>query len=261
MKKFCYLARNISLVAVMTCLAMLADATDFDPERKRVSKNDSVLWDYGIYSNTNPNEAIDIEDQVLDHLATTVWGSVGLPKRFITKKQWQIYDKLASAAGIKLKPTFVPAGNVRIKTASNHFLRLKDLVMSGLKNNKSQAFNENGDAIKEVKEFNGDSFIETSLFDIYLKDTDRLIGIPPDQNLVHGNKMRAQEGAILGIIKDMGLHPANLPRKPDNSAYSTRLTIRSLAMKDYDLFPTKAVFHQSWYRLTKQGIIIYEDQA
>ena len=101
LKKFCYLARNISLIAVMTCLSMLADATDFDPERKRVSKDVPILWDYGIQSDSNPSKVIDIEDRDLEHLATTVWSSVGLPKRFITEKQWQIYDRLATAAGIK----------------------------------------------------------------------------------------------------------------------------------------------------------------
>lgn len=240
---------------------MLADATDFDPERKRVSKDVSILWDYGFQSESNPNNVIDIKDGDLEHLATNVWGSVGLPKRFITEKQWQIYDKLATAAGIKLKATFVPAGNARIKTASNHFLKIKDLVKSGLKNGTPKAFNENGDVIKIISEFNGDSFIESSLFDEYLKDTNQLMGEPPDQLLVRGNKMLSQESAILGIIKELGLNPTNLPRKPENSAYSSRLTIRGHAMQNYDLFPTKAVFHQSWYRLTKRGDIVYEDQV
>lgn len=261
LKKFCYLARNISLVAVMTCLAMLSDATDFDPERKRVSKDVPILWDYGIQSDSNPSKVINIEDRDLDHLATTVWNSVGLPKRFITEKQWQIYDRLASAAGIKLKATFVPAGNARIKTASNHFLKLKDLVKSGLKKDTPQAFNENGEPIKAINEFNGDSFIESALFDEYLMDADQLMGKLPDQQLVRGNKMQSQENAILSIIKDLGLDPVNLPRKPENSPYSSRLTIRAHAMQNYDLFPTKAVFHQSWYRLTKQGEIVYKDQA
>jgi hypothetical protein len=245
----------------MTCLAMLTDATDFDPEKRRVPKDVSVLWDYGIQSDIDTNKVADIKDEDLEHLATNVWGSIGLPKRFITEKQWQIYDKLATAAGIKLKATFAPAGNARIKTASNHFLKIKDLVKSGLKQESPQAFNEDGERIQSINEFNGDSFIASSLFDQYLKNTDQLMGELPDQPLVRGNKMLSQENTVLSIIKDLGLDPVKLPRKPDNSAYSSRLTIRKLAMENYELFPTKAVFHQSWYRLTKKGEIRYEDQA
>jgi hypothetical protein len=261
LKKFCYLARNISLVAVMTCLAMLSDATDFDPEKRRVPKDVSVLWDYGIQSEIDSNKVVDIKDEDLEHLATNVWGSIGLPKRFITEKQWQIYDKLATAAGIKLKATFAPAGNARIKTASNHFLKIKDLVKSGLKQASPQAFNVDGEKIHSINEFNGDSFISSTLFDHYLKSTDKLMGELPDQQLVRGNKMLSQENTILSIIHDLDLNPVLLPRRPDNSPYSSRLTIRNLAMQNLDLFPTKAVFHQSWYRLTKKGEIRYEDQV
>lgn len=261
LKKFCYFAKGISLIAVMTCLAILSDATDFDPEKKRVAKDVPILWDYGIQSEVSPNKAIHIKDEDLEHLATKVWASVGLPKRFITEKQWQIYDKLANAAGIKLKATFVPAGNARIKTASNHFLKIKDLVKLGLKKNEPQAFNENGEPIQDINEFNGDSLIDSSLLDTYLRDTERLMGNPPDQMLVRGNKMLSQENAILSIIKDLGLDPVKLPRKPNNSAYSSRLMIRNLALQNYDLFPTKAVFHQGWYRLTKRGEIVYEAKS
>jgi hypothetical protein len=240
---------------------MLTDATDFDPEKRRVPKDVSVLWDYGIQSDIDANKVADIKDEDLEHLATNVWGSIGLPKRFITENQWQIYDKLAKAAGIKLKATFVPAGKARIKTASNHFLKIKDLVKSGLKQESPQAFNEDGEKIQSINEFNGDSFIASSLFDQYLKDTDKLMGELPDQQLKRGNKMLSQENAILSIIRDLGLDPTRLPRRPDNSAYSSRLTIRMQAMENYDLFPTKAVFHQSWYRLTKRKDIAYIHQS
>lgn len=245
----------------MTCLALLSDATDFDPEKKRVSKDTPILWDYGIQSDISPNKVIDIKDEDLEHLATKVWRSVGLPKRFITEKQWRIYDRLATAAGIKLKPTFIPAGKTRIKTASNHFLKIKDLVRDRLKLESSQAFNENMEEIRVINEFNGDSFITLSLFNQYLEEADQLIGELPDQHLLHGSKMLSQENEILNIIKELELDPSNLPRKPENSAYSSRLTIRSRAMENLDLFPTKAVFHQSWYRLTKRKAIVYEDQA
>jgi hypothetical protein len=240
---------------------MLADATDFDPEKKRVPKDIYVLWDYGIQSEIDSNEVIDIKDEDLEHLATNVWRSIGLPKRFITEKQWQIFDKLANAAGIKLKATFAPAGNVRIKTASNHFLKIKDLVKSELKQASHQAFNVDGEMIQSINEFNGDSFISATLFNRYLNDAHKLMGELPDQQLKRGNKMLSQENAILSIIQDLGLDPIRLPRRPDNSAYSSRLTIRMRAMENYDLFPTKAVFHQSWYRLTKRKDIAYIDQS
>jgi hypothetical protein len=239
---------------------MLSDATDFDPQRKRVPKDVLILWDYGIQSGINSNQVLDVKDKDLEHLATKVWGSVGMPKRFITEKQWQIYDKLATAAGIKIRTTFIPAGNTRIKTAYNHFLKIKDLVEASLNNNSPQAFNENGEVIQAINEFNGDSLIDSALFDLYLADTDNLIGQVPDRHLARGNKMLSQENAILSIIKEMGLQASNLPRKPENSAYSSRISIRIQAMQNFDLFPTKAVFHQSWYRLTKRGDIAYQVQ-
>jgi hypothetical protein len=239
---------------------MLSDATDFDPQRKRVPKDVLILWDYGIQSEINSNLALNLKDEDLEHLATKVWVSVGMPKRFITEKQWQIYDKLATAAGIKIKATFIPAGNTRIKTAYNHFFKIKDMIEANLKDNSFQAFNENGEAIQAINEFNGDSFIDSALFDSYLTGANNLIGQLPDRHLARGNKMLSQENAILDIIKKMGLQASTLPRKPDNSTHSSRISICLQAMQNFDLFPTKAVFHQSWYRLTKRGDIAYQEQ-
>jgi hypothetical protein len=246
----------------MACLAMISDATDFDPQRKRIPKDVFILWDYGIHSDVHPNNVSLIDDGDLDHLASNVLATVGLPKRFITEKQWQIYNKLATASGIKLKPIFVPAGNKRIKTSSNHFLKIKDLVMLELLNNgEPQAFDEGGNPIKSIKELNGDSLIHASIFNAYLQKNNGLLGDPPSQHLVRGNKMISQENEILGLIKEMGLDPKKLPRKPENSPYSSRLTIRANALQNHELFPTKAVFHQSWYRLTKKGEIHYSEEA
>ena len=254
--KFCYLAKHLSLISVMSCLALLSDATEFDPEKKRVEKEMLVLWDYG-RATASPNTIDPLKEEDITFLAEGPWSGVGVPKRFITENQWKMYEKLALNAGMILTPKFILAGNKRFKSASNHFLKIKELVKNNLTQEARKAFDESGEALESIKAFNGDSLIHISLFNQYIGDHD-LIGEAPVQYEIRGHKMLFQESAILNIMHLLNVNPKKLPRKLANSPISLKLKIREHALENSDLFPTKAVFHQTWQRLSKNESIGYE---
>ena len=243
----------------MACLALLSDATEFDPEKKRVSKETLILWDYG-RTTESPNTIEPLNKDYIELLAEGAWSSVGMPKRFITQSQWTMYEKLASNAGISLQPKFIMAGSKRFKSASNHFLKIKELVKNQLAQGDPQAFDESGEALDSNKNFNGNSLIHISLFKRYI-ESKNLLGEMPAQYEIRGHKMLFQESKVLNIMDFLNVSPKNLPRKLANSPISLKLTIREHALENSELFPTKAVFHQTWQRLAKKGAIRYDESA
>ena len=259
MDKFCYLVKHLSLISVMTCLALLSDATEFDPEKKRVSKETLILWDYG-RAGSSPDIIKPLSKDEIETLATGPWTAIGMPRRFITESQWKLYEKYAANAGINLMPKFVMAGKKRFKSASNHFIKLKELIKGQLAESEPLVFSESGEALQSIKDLNADSLIHISLFKKYLEETN-LIGDAPAQYEIRGYKMAYQEKTILKIIDFLNLDPTNLPRKLAHSPISLKLTIRSHALEDFDLFPTKAVFNQTWLRLTRKGMVRYDDSV
>lgn len=241
----------------MACLALLSDATEFDPEKRRVGKETLVLWDYG-RTTESPNTFVPLDKDEIEHLAEGAWSSIGMPKRFITESQWAMYYKLASNAGFILQPKFIMAGKKRFKSASNHFLKIKELAKNQLAQVDSKVFKETGDALDSIKSFNGNSLIHVSLFYSYIEDNN-LLGEIPAQYEIRGHKMLFQESAILNIMHFLNIDPMNSPRKLENSPISLKLTIREYALENSELFPTKAVFHQTWQRLAKKRAINYSN--
>lgn len=243
----------------MACLALLSDATEFDPEKKRVSKETLILWDYGLITES-PNTIEPLNKDDIELLAEGAWSSIGMPKRFITQSQWTLYEKLASNAGISLQPKFIMAGSKRFKTASNHFLKIKELVKNQLTQADPQVFDESGEALDSIKNFNGNSLIHVSLFNGHI-ESNNLLGEMTEQYEIRGHKMAFQERKILNIMDFLNVAPTNLPRKLANSPISLKLSIREHALENSELFPTKAIFHQTWQRLAKKGAIRYDELA
>jgi hypothetical protein len=258
--KFCYIPKNITVIALMAFLALLSDATDFDPEKKRASKTSRILWDYSQF-NKNSGTVEPLKKEDIEFLSEAAWREGGQPKRFISEAEWVPYEKLAKKIGYELVPQFVLAGGKRLKTAGNHYLKIKDLIASNLKNGISLAFDQNGNPIKSISELNGDCLVSSDLLEKYLQSSNALFGEPPPLHLIRGYKMQSQANQILAQIAYLKLDPINLPRRLPTDPSSTKLAIQQLALKNYELFPTKATFNQAWYRLTKSGEIRYIDSV
>ncbi|QWD73966.1 hypothetical protein FD961_07785 [Polynucleobacter sp. TSB-Sco08W16] len=258
--KFCYIPKNVAIIALMAFLAVLSDATDFDPEKKRAAKTTRILWDYSRF-NKNSGGIEPLKKEDIDFLSEVVWQDHGLPKRFISEAEWSSYEKLAKKKGYELIPQFILAGGKRLKTAGNHYLKIKDLIDSNLKNGISLAFDQNGNPIRSISELNGDCLVSSELLDKYLESSKTLFGEPPPLHSIRGYKMLSQANQILAQIAYLKLDPLNLPRRLPADPSSTKLAIQQLALQNYELFPSKATFNQAWYRLTKSGEIRYTDSA
>ena len=244
----------------MAFLGLLSDATDFDPEKKRAAKTSGILWDYSQF-NKNSRTIEPLKKEDIEFLTEAAWRKQGQPKRFISEAEWAPYEKQAKKMGYELVPKFVLAGGKRLKTAGNHYLKIKDLIASNLKNGISLAFDQNGNPIKSISELNGDCLVSSDLLEKYLQSSNALFGEPPPLHAIRGYKMQSQANQILAQITYLKLDPINLPRRLPADPSSTKLAIQQLALKNYELFPTKATFNQAWYRLAKSGEIRYMDSA
>ena len=258
--KFCFIPKNVTIIALIAFLALLSDATDFDPEKKRAPKTARILWDYSLF-NKNSGAIEPLQKKDIEFLSEVVWQGHGHPKRFISESEWGSYEKLSKDAGYELIPQFVLAGGKRLKTAGNHYLKIKDLIAKNLKNGISLAFDQNGNPISSISDLNGDCLISSDLIEKYLQDSDALFGEPPPLHAIRGYKMQSQANEILAQITHLKLDPLNLPRRFATDPSSIKLVIQQLALKNYELFPTKATFNQAWHRLTKSGEIRYIDSA